>query len=102
MDKIQRESPLSFKLLQLMSYLDPVKIPKKLIKCASFLKNESTVQFKCHLQLVHEGATKTSTYSEGTKRIRQPPVLHQKCPCSCHNYSTTKSHKIGLTFTSAK
>jgi hypothetical protein len=45
MDKIQRESPLSFKLLQLMSYLDPAKIPEELIKSASFLENESTVHF---------------------------------------------------------
>jgi hypothetical protein len=43
MDKIQRESPLSMKLLQLISYLDPAKIPEELIKSASFLKNESTV-----------------------------------------------------------
>jgi tetratricopeptide (TPR) repeat protein len=50
MDKIQRESLLSFKLLQLMSYLDPVKIPKELIKCASFLENESTVQFSLALR----------------------------------------------------
>jgi hypothetical protein len=44
-DKIQRESPLSFKLLQLMSFLDPAKIPEELIKSASFLENESTVHF---------------------------------------------------------
>jgi tetratricopeptide (TPR) repeat protein len=43
MDKIQRESPLSMKLLQLISYLDPAKIPEELIKSASFLENESTV-----------------------------------------------------------
>jgi tetratricopeptide (TPR) repeat protein len=44
-DKIQRESPLSFKLLQLMSFLDPAKIPEELIISASFLQNESTVHF---------------------------------------------------------
>jgi tetratricopeptide (TPR) repeat protein len=44
-DKIQRESLLSFKLLQLMSFLDPAKIPEELIKSASFLENESTVHF---------------------------------------------------------
>jgi hypothetical protein len=44
-DKIQRESPLSFKLLQLMSFLDPAKIPEELIRSASFLENESTVHF---------------------------------------------------------
>jgi len=42
MDKIQQESPLSFKLLQLMSFLDPAKIPEELIGSASFLKNQST------------------------------------------------------------
>jgi tetratricopeptide (TPR) repeat protein len=45
MDKIQRESPVAFKLLQLMSYLDPAKIPEELIKSAPFLENESTVHF---------------------------------------------------------
>jgi hypothetical protein len=44
-DKLQRKSPLSFKLLQLMSFLDPAKIPEELIKSASFLENESTVHF---------------------------------------------------------
>jgi tetratricopeptide (TPR) repeat protein len=43
MDKIQRESPLSMKLLQLISYLDPAKIPEDLIRSASFLENESSV-----------------------------------------------------------
>jgi tetratricopeptide (TPR) repeat protein len=46
MDKIQRENPLSFKLLQLMSFLDPAKIPEDLIKSASFLDNKSTVHFR--------------------------------------------------------
>jgi tetratricopeptide (TPR) repeat protein len=45
MDKIQRENPPSFKLLQLMSFLDPAKIPEDLIKSASFLYNKSTVHF---------------------------------------------------------
>jgi tetratricopeptide (TPR) repeat protein len=44
-DKIQRDSPLSFKLLQLMSFLDPAEISEELIRSASFLENESTVQF---------------------------------------------------------
>jgi hypothetical protein len=45
MDKIQRDSPLSFRLLQLMSFLDPAEIPEELIKSASFLENESMVHF---------------------------------------------------------
>jgi hypothetical protein len=44
-DKIQRDSPLSFKLLQLMSFLDPAEIPEELIRSASFLKDESMVHF---------------------------------------------------------
>jgi tetratricopeptide (TPR) repeat protein len=44
-DKIQRDSPLSFKLLQLMSFLDLAEISEELIKSASFLENESPVQF---------------------------------------------------------
>jgi len=38
---------------------------------------------------------------KGQKKLGNP-VLHQTCPCSCHNYSTVKSHKIGLTIASAK
>jgi tetratricopeptide (TPR) repeat protein len=52
MDRIQRESPLSFKLLQLMSFLDPEKIPEELMKSAWFLENESTVQFSKALALL--------------------------------------------------
>jgi hypothetical protein len=44
-DKLQRDSLLAFKLLQLMSFLDPAKIPEELIKSASFLENESPVHF---------------------------------------------------------
>jgi hypothetical protein len=51
-NKIQRESPLSFKLLQLMSFLDPEKIPEELIRSASFLENESTVHFSKALALL--------------------------------------------------
>jgi hypothetical protein len=43
MNKVQREIPFSMKLLQLISYLDPAKIPEELIKSASFLENQSTV-----------------------------------------------------------
>jgi tetratricopeptide (TPR) repeat protein len=45
MDKIQQESPLSFKLLRFMSFLDPAKIPEELIKSASSLEDESSVHF---------------------------------------------------------
>jgi hypothetical protein len=44
-DRIQRESPLSIKLLQLMSFLDQAEIPEELIRSASFLKNESMIHF---------------------------------------------------------
>jgi hypothetical protein len=46
MDKIQREDRLSFKLLQLMSFLDSAKIPEDLIRSASFLDNKSAVHFR--------------------------------------------------------
>jgi hypothetical protein len=36
LDKIQRESPLSFKPLQLISFLDPAKIPEELINPSRF------------------------------------------------------------------
>jgi hypothetical protein len=46
MDRIERESPVAIKLLNLMSYLDPARIPEELIKSAPFLENESTVRFR--------------------------------------------------------
>jgi hypothetical protein len=45
MGKIQRDSPLPFRLLQLMSFPDPAEIPEELIKSVSFLANESMVHF---------------------------------------------------------
>jgi hypothetical protein len=45
MDMIERESPVAFKRLQLMSYLVPAKIPEELIKCALFLENGNAVRF---------------------------------------------------------